>query len=368
MADPKHLEILKQGVEAWNRWREENKIVTPNLKHADFNRFNLRGADLRRADLSEANLNAATLINAKLSGAMLNKANLINASLNAADLTEANLTGADLTNASLNGARLVKANLSGARIGNADFHGAILSGTRMNDAHLMAAKFVMSQLDGADFNKATIGFTLFAGTDLSGVMGLENVTHGFPSTIGLDTFFASKGKIPEAFLKGAGVPDIFIEYASSLAGKTIEFYSAFISYSSNDSELAERLHSDLQTNGVRCWLFSEDAKWGEPAWGEIDRGIKVHDKLLVICSEHSLQSEPVLREIERALQREDQEHKSVLFPVRIDNYIFEKWEHHRKSDVVGKVVGDFSNWQDHNSYKKAFDHLLRDLKSDKPAK
>ena len=81
-----------------------------------------------------------------------------------------------------------------------------------------------------------------------------------------------------------------------------------------------------------------------------------------------LQSEPVLREIERALQREDTEKKSILFPIRIDDYIFEKWEHPRKADVVRKVVGDFTNWKDRDSYQKAFSRLLRGLKSEKPAK
>jgi len=40
--------------------------------------------------------------------------------------------------------------------------------------------------------------------------------------------------------------------------------------------------------------------------GKIDRS-QVCDKLGVVCSENSLQSGPVFREIERGLQREDRE-------------------------------------------------------------
>ena len=40
MANPEHLEILKQGVEAWNRWLEDN----PQLP--DFSGANLSGIDL----------------------------------------------------------------------------------------------------------------------------------------------------------------------------------------------------------------------------------------------------------------------------------------------------------------------------------
>jgi hypothetical protein len=54
-----------------------------------------------------------------------------------------------------------------------------------------------------------------------------------------------------------------------------------------------------------------------------------------------IQSGPVLREIERALQREDRDGKNVLLPMRIDDYLFDKWNPPRKADVVAKVVGDF---------------------------
>ncbi len=85
--------------------------------------------------------------------------------------------------------------------------------------------------------------------------------------------------------------------------------------------------------------------------------------------ENSLQSPAVLREIERGLQREDREKKNVLFPIRVDNYIFakrkgkerDKWEHERKADVVKKVVGDFRHWKDHDAYQKSLAKLLKDL-------
>jgi hypothetical protein len=71
----------------------------------------------------------------------------------------------------------------------------------------------------------------------------------------------------------------------------------------------------------------------------------------------------VLREIERGLQREDREKKNVLFPIRIDDYIFDKWEHERKADVVKKVVGDFRQWKDHDAYQESFARLLKDLQA-----
>jgi hypothetical protein len=343
MANPEHLEILRKGVSAWNKWRIEHPETQPGLVGAD-----LSGAKLRDTTLDRANLSGASLNNADLSGADLSGANLSGASLNNAYLIEANLSSADLR-----GAYLIAAN----------FSVAYLCGADLSDAYLIAANLSEAHLSGADFTGASFSGTMLATSDLSQAKGLESVHHRGPSAIGIDTFFLSGGNIPEVFLRGAGVPDDFLQYAVSLAGTPFEFYSAFISYSSKDDDFAKRLYADLQAKGVRCWFFPDDAKWGEPKWGEIDVGIRIHDKLVVICSEHSLQSGPVLREIERALQREDREHKSVLFPVRIDDYIFDKWEHPRKADVVEKVVGDMRNWKDHDSYQNAFKRLLRDFKA-----
>ncbi|MCZ6631761.1 MAG: hypothetical protein O7G87_00010 [bacterium] len=44
-------------------------------------------------------------------------------------------------------------------------------------------------------------------------------------------------------------------------------------------------------------------------------------------------------QIERSLQREDREGKQALFPIRIDNDIFD-WKHQRKADLLERVVGD----------------------------
>jgi hypothetical protein len=118
----------------------------------------------------------------------------------------------------------------------------------------------------------------------------------------------------------------------------------------------------MQAKGLRVWYFPEDAKWGETVWGEIDRSIKTYDKLVVVCSKDSLQSGPVLREINRALNREDLEHKNILFPISIDNYIFDAWEHERKGDVLAKVVGDFTGSKSSDDkYHAAFEKLLKAL-------
>jgi hypothetical protein len=197
------------------------------------------------------------------------------------------------------------------------------------------------------------------------VKGLETVKHEGPSTIGIDTIYRSNGDIPEVFLKGAGVDDTFITYIHSLVGKPIQYYSCFISYSSKDEAFARRLYADLQSNNVRSWFAPEDLKWGERIRPGIDEAIRLHDKLLLILSRYSVASGWVEREVKTALAKEHREKRTVLFPVRLDNAVLEcpyAWATEIRHE---RNMGDFTGWKkNHDKYQKAFDRLLRDLKTE----
>src|SRR5271157_4164134 len=321
MANPEHLEILKQGVEQWNRWREEHLHLKPDLRDADLPKANLSGADLRWANLI---------------GADLRKADLSWANLPRADLSEANLSAANLREADLSAVNLSQANLA-----------------------------------GTDFTLAQTGATIFAAVDLRSAKGLEAVHHWGPSTIGIDTIYKSHGEIPEAFLRGCGVPDEFIAYIGSMVGRPIEFYSCFISYSTKDQEFADRLYADLQAKGVRCWFAPHDIKGGRKLHEQIDEAIRLHDRLLLILSEHSMSSEWVNTEIAKARKREVKDGKRVLFPVRLVGFeALRDWEcfdaetgKDSAREIREYFIPDFSNWKDHNSYRVAFDRLVKDLKA-----
>jgi hypothetical protein len=51
MANPEHLNILKQGVEVWNQWMKENPGVEGALTHADLTKANLCGANQKGSNL-----------------------------------------------------------------------------------------------------------------------------------------------------------------------------------------------------------------------------------------------------------------------------------------------------------------------------
>jgi len=278
MANFEHLAILEQGVEVWNKWREENYNI-----HPDLNDVNLSGRNLNRYMLRDVNL-----YKADMSGADLSETNLALANLSAADLFSADLSSALLISTDL-------------------------YGTNLNNA----------KISDADVSSAIAGFTSFGGVDLSSTKGLEDVEHEAPSTIGIDTLYLSQGNIPEIFLRGCGVPDQMIEYARWLTSLPIQYCSCFISYSHKEEELAQRIHNDLQAAVVRCWFAPHNLKIGDKIRTVIDESIRLHDKLLFILSEHSVQSNWVEHEVEHALDREKIEKKNILFPVRLDESVMD---------------------------------------------
>lgn len=146
MADAKHLKILAKGVAVWNKWRNKNPDVRPDLIGA-----NLREADLYLADLSKADLSEADLSGTNLSGAKLIGANLIGA-----NLSEADLDLADLSKADLSGAKLSKGHLSGADLGGANLRQAKLREANLNWADLTQADLRAADLRGANLSRAKL--------------------------------------------------------------------------------------------------------------------------------------------------------------------------------------------------------------------
>jgi uncharacterized protein YjbI with pentapeptide repeats len=367
---------LKEGVEAWNAWRSGQPQIKVDLSESNLQKVDLEEKDLSeaiikatgsKADLRGANLDGADLRYARLGGTDLTKANLRKANLGSASLHAAHLSGADLTEANLFLTNLSEADLSGARLTRtslilADLRLANLNNAMLNLAGMLGTSLIGAQLSGTDMTGTSVGEAVFADTDLSTVRGLDTVHHGGPSTIGIDTIYKSGGKISETFLRGCGVPDEFITFAKSLVTSPIQFYSCFISYSSKDDEFATELHCKLQAQHVRCWRDSEDLKIGDKFQDVIDSAIRLHDKLLLVLSENSINSSWVEWEVKKALKKEQEHGATVLFPVRLDDAVMETpyaWA----AEVRKRHIGDFRKWKDHDSFQKSLDRLLRDLKS-----
>ena len=337
MANPKHVELLKQGVRVWNEWKRSRVEATIDLSYADLSHIELTLTNPERRE-AEATVFVYPI---------------------GADLIHANLAGADF---------------SGSEIMGANFRSAQLSQVNFTDAIIWNSDFTGAVVDDADFTGARFQRNSFGSNDLSRCRGLDTIYHFAPSYIGLDTLYQSGGRIPSAFLRGCGVPDDFIAYVPSHFGikQAIQFYSCFISYSTKDEEFARRLYSRMRDEKLRVWFAPEEMKGGEKLHEQIERAIQLHDRLLIVLSENSMQSDWVITEIQRARKTEIEEDRRKLFPIAIVD--FEKiktwkcFDADTGKDLAKEVreyfIPDFSNWKNHDSFEKAFERLLRDLRAE----
>jgi uncharacterized protein YjbI with pentapeptide repeats len=399
MANPEHLQILKQGVEVWNRWRVENPRIRPDL-----DRISLGGVRLETGVIESADdLRNAYLINAaserSLKSAYLDSVNFIGATIRDADLTNANLHQAFFSHADLEGTRLVAANLEsarleranlkntrlalanfkaadlietclvGAEIGNARFVISDLTNANLEGAELRGTFFWRADLDGARLSNVTMGAATFADIDLSRAKGLDAIEHVAPSTVGIDTLERSNGRIPESFLRGAGVSERLLDYARSLLNRPIGFISCLISYSHSDSGLVVHLlYKKLQARGIRCWLDKHEMKPGDRILDVVNDAIRLHDKILLCCSEASLNSWWVKDEIRKAMERERRDGRDIIIPLMVDRYLLDGWEDGLAADLRSRLAADFTGWEHDNAkFEEQFERVVRALRTDEAA-
>jgi hypothetical protein len=76
----------------------------------------------------------------------------------------------------------------------------------------------------------------------------------------------------------------------------------------------------LRDAQIRVWFAPEDVKGGEKLHEQIEQAIQIHDRLLIVLSENSLQSEWVMTEIRRARKVEIKEKRRKLFLIRLVSF------------------------------------------------
>lgn len=314
------------------------------------------GADLVGINLKGASLRAACLRNARLDDADLSKMSLDDGRTYNVDLTDSDLADASLKRVSFFDAFLdrvsFRADLSGASFGNVSLADAVFDGAILKDC-----SFYGAWLSGVSFGDV----------DLSEAADLEFASHFAPSSLGIDTVIRSKGRIPETFLRGLGLPDYAIQAIPKLAHPGSPGYArCFISYSHQDAIFAEHLHGSLQAQGIRCWLDKHDLLGGEEILRAIHRGIQRGGRLLLCCSGASLQSWWVRREVdfaldkERSLQTYRASARRLLIPLALDDSLF------NSKDAIATLLRqrmaiDFRNGLD--GFEAGFARLLRALSS-----
>ncbi|MGV7222062.1 MAG: pentapeptide repeat-containing protein [Nitrospinales bacterium] len=136
MANEELFKLIKQGVEGWNSWKENNPDAEIDFSSVDLRGINLQSANLKNANFREAKLQFVNFTKANLEGAILEKAKM----------QEVNLQSANLMGASLKKASLLDANLQYVNMENADLRKA-----QFNEEAL----FISANLKGANLSTAT---------------------------------------------------------------------------------------------------------------------------------------------------------------------------------------------------------------------
>jgi uncharacterized protein YjbI with pentapeptide repeats len=316
----------------------------------------LSGVNLSGADLSGAICRATLLRGANLRAANLDGAYLLEADLRDADLTHARMTGASLDSTDLSGANLTGANLTGAYAADAKLTRTMLAYTNLQSAHLA----------GADVTGARLAFTGFADcVSLPDATGLEQVDHLAPSTLDLGTLRAGAARLPDVFLRGAGLAGEEIEALRALYPAPLPRPSCLLWHAEEDRAFAERLRGDLIARNVSCWRYRPDLHAGYLLQIVFDTAMRRHDRLVAVCSRHLLAHPDTPALLNVLTRREQDTGFQRLFPLRLDDSIASDsrdWLH----GLRDRPMHDFRSIQEDRAYRAQVDRLTTALTTPTP--
>ena len=148
--------------------------------------------------------------------------------------------------------------------------------------------------------------------------------------------------------------------------------SVFIRYSRQDQEFATKLAEFLRASGIEVWIAPAGFGGAELPDDDIDMAFHEADRLLLVLSENSMNTESFKDEIRWARTAGIKEGKPKLIPIRlVDIATIRDWESFDAES--GKNLGveisklhipDFSNWKDRESFLAAFNPLVKDLRAE----
>ena len=358
MTSTKLVEIVKRGRTAIAKWRRANPQMLLNLSDADLSGVNLRGANLKRADLTGANLQGADLVGTQFAEAELTRADLRGAKLVKADLYQTKLLKATLADTDCSGAYfrradLTQADLSNANLTKADMIEVNLTNGSLKNANLIGADLSGANLVGVDLRQCVMGWTRLCQLNLTQLVGLEQIKHIGPSTLGFDTALLSHAKIEPEFLQGCGIGEGVIAKWKELFSHPLQETPCFIRFAPDDASFAKHVLKRGQEKGLRCWLDEMPDKPEARKKAAAAVTYESNERILLCASKASLTSWWVDDEIERILGREEHAKEQsretrYFYPINLDGYMFSgDWKHKREKQIA-KLSIDFVGWRRNN--------------------
>ncbi len=103
---------------------------------------------------------------------------------------------------------------------------------------------------------------------------------------------------------------------------TTKRYQVFLSYSSSDREIAQRIVDELRQKGVRVWFDTYELQSGDSIVKAIKNAISASDYLVVLLSPNSVNSTWMQQELATALSSDLTTRDITLLPVVIEDCEF----------------------------------------------
>jgi uncharacterized protein YjbI with pentapeptide repeats len=352
------VKFLTSSAAAWNNFKRKQKhsIIWYETNTRPFwlpgYIIDLRNVDLRNTDLTDRDLS-----NIDFSGSNLSGANFSRSTFDLSDITGTVAGHTTLSDCNLRRSKWAPTSLHYVRAHNVDFshaefNGATLSHCQLQNTKftkaLIAAVFDSSDIRGADFEGSNIFASSFFNVDLSTARNMHLASYHADSRIDYQTIKLSES-VPTPLLAACGVAHFHIPYIDAISKNSAKHPSCFISYSVKDDRFIRRFRNELTNKGIRSWFAPRDLPFGGSTRDVIESQIKSHDRLIIVLSKSSLQSQWVQFEVETALEIESRRKREVIIPVCIDDQVFRSKVSWARHIVRTKNIAMYQNWQKFDS-------------------
>jgi len=365
--------------------------IATTITHSNFIKTKISYSNFKRSIFNYTHFSSSTFENSTFRGAEMKSTKVKKIASKECDYSKvnavyflaknSNFTKSNFNNVNFSSAKFYDCDLSNAYFTGAQFRYADLNRVKLDNSIFIETTFYETFMNEVSFNKATFGSTKLINMNLS-IFLISDLRHNYPSSIDFNSIARTISSLSvhpwdinpcpklHYFLESCGMPTIVVTYLidsiRSLMLNQLEdlMLSTFISYGTPDEPFAYKLNEDLRKNGVTTFFFPLDAPFGEKLHNTMRR-VNNYDRIILICSQRSLDRPGLQYELEKTIEREAKDGgKTYLIPLTLDDYLYNGWKPkivHLRSEIINRVIADFRETENYNIQ---FQRLLNALKND----